>query len=253
MGYDREVYWSEVAGRMAQRTSRRDVAGDADAYYAYKRRKMLRRFLATLPVDDREVLELGCGPGGNLEWLLNHRRPRRVIGVDIASTMLNLAAERLSDRARLHKADGRTIPMPDRSVDLAFTVTVLQHNVEDGHMQAMVCELARVSRHTVVLIEDVVPVGRPALRGESWIGRPTAEYEVAGRSAGLRLVGSEALRTRLTRAGLNVLSRVFAGRAEGTTRPALFSALLAAWVTVAKHCDDWVADGNLTKLTFVRD
>lgn len=247
--YDRETYWSDVAGRMAARTTHRDLAGDADAFQVYKHRKILRRFLSTLPVDGKVVMELGCGPGGKLEWLLANRRLARVIGVDISATMLRLAAERLGARATLHKADGKTIPLPDASVDLAYTVTVLQHNVETAHMHAMVAELARVSRGPVVLMEDLAA---ETMTWRSWIVRRLDEYQTAAAAAGLHLESATPLRTRLSRAGHWRLQRLFTMPEEGARRPWLFRVLSSGWVAVARHLDDRVEDHELTKMVFSR-
>jgi SAM-dependent methyltransferase len=249
--YDREQYWSAVAGRIAQRVTRRDVAGDDDAYSAYKRRKMLNRFLASLPVTGKTVLELGCGPGGNLEYLLN-KGAGKLIGVDISATMLGLAGERLGETVTLLKTDGQTIVLPDDSVDLAYTVTVLQHNVEDAHMRAMVAELARVSRGSVVLIEDLAAPDDATAGGDSWVMRPLREYEDAARAVGLRLQTAVPLQTRISRNGWWRIGARFRSAAEGGQNSRLFHALVAAWVGIARHLDDRVRDDDLTKMVFTR-
>ncbi len=63
--YNVEEYWSDVAKRMDVRKKNRLVAGDSEPFYEYKREKFLKMLL-TNNFKDKRVLEVGCGPGGNL-------------------------------------------------------------------------------------------------------------------------------------------------------------------------------------------
>jgi SAM-dependent methyltransferase len=250
MSYDRERYWSSVGQRIKERPARRDVAGDDNAFFRHKRRKMLAHFLGTLPVDGRVVMELGCGPGGNLEWLLANRRPARVIGVDISATMLRLAADRLGERATLLKTDGDVLPLPDASVDLAYTVTVLQHNTAEKQLTAIAHELARITRGAIVLMEDTSPQTNSS---DSWIGRRVGDYETAMRSVGYGLVSSTYLGMRLSRAGYLRIANRFPSRAEGARAPLLLRALVAMWVNTVAPLDAIVPDhSDVTKMVFER-
>jgi SAM-dependent methyltransferase len=247
--YDRETYWSEVASRMAARKTGREVAGDADAYYMYKKRKMAQRFLNVLPVDGRVVMELGCGPGGNLEWLLAHRKPEHLIGVDISSEMLRLARERLGARVTLHKTDGNSIPIADGSVDVAYSVTVLQHNTTTAQVEALVLELARITRGPIILMEDTGPL----YRGDSWVVRPVDQYDLAMRAAGYRLSSTEYLGLRVSRGGYSRIVRRLGPIPEGAHPSPVRRAIIAAWIAVAAPLDCLVADSaDLTKMVFER-
>ena len=69
------------------------------------------------------VFEFGCGTGALASKLLQHHLPAdaRFIGLDISTTMVSLAGERLkpwSERARVDQSDGTSrIHEPDRSFD----------------------------------------------------------------------------------------------------------------------------------------
>jgi SAM-dependent methyltransferase len=95
MPYHVETYWSRVADEIRGRGPGNYVAGDDDPYHRYKRAKFLKRFLSTLDVTGLRVLELGCGPGGNLLELVR-RAPTALTGVDISASMLALAAQALA-------------------------------------------------------------------------------------------------------------------------------------------------------------
>lgn len=60
--------------------------------------------LSLLPdVAGRSVLDAGCGPGVYAEWLLAHGA--RVVGLDVSERMVEIAGERVGDRAEVLRAD----------------------------------------------------------------------------------------------------------------------------------------------------
>lgn len=54
-------------------------------------------------VDGERVLDAGCGTGVYTEWLLE--QGAEVVGVDVSEEMLAEAADRVGERATLHRAD----------------------------------------------------------------------------------------------------------------------------------------------------
>src|SRR5262249_35039931 len=135
-----EPHWSRVATDIRKRGPHNYLAGDDDPFCRYKRQKFLALFLGTIDFDSKVVLEVGCGPGGNLLQIAQ-AGARRVIGIDISRQMLDLAAEALKGYetiVELHKTDGEHLPLADRAVNLALTVTVLQHNTNTSMFQTLV-------------------------------------------------------------------------------------------------------------------
>src|ERR1700680_2520276 len=154
--YRPEAYWSRVAQEIDKRESR-CVAGDDNPYYRYKRLRFLRKFLDTIDFQSQVVLEVGIGPGGNLQHIATHHRPRKLLGADVSQKMLAIASSNLSPHhaVALTKIDGIALPYPDQSVDTSFTVTVLQHNTDEHMCSSLVHELCRVTKTTIVTIEDI--------------------------------------------------------------------------------------------------
>lgn len=74
--YHPEPYWSAVATRIKARSGKNVVAGDDEPYYRYKRDKFLK-MLSSVDFKDKSVLEVGCGPGGNLEFI-DQLMPKRL-------------------------------------------------------------------------------------------------------------------------------------------------------------------------------
>lgn len=105
-----------------------------------------RRLIERLALEtDMTVLEVGCGPGFFSRAVASAIPDGRLLMFDIQPEMLTMAA------GRMHKAhlanfetwcgNAKKLPFDDRSVDVAFMVTVLGE-VEDG--AACLAELHRV-------------------------------------------------------------------------------------------------------------
>ena len=255
--YEPEAYWSRVAAEIARRPGTDVLSGDSDPFHAYQRSKMLRRFLGTVEVAGRTVLEVGCGPGGNLLHLQRFR-PARTIGVDVSAQMLDLARRRLGGRDGIHllKTDGWRIDMPDRSADVTLTITVLMHVSDPAMFASLVSELCRVTRGTLVLIEQTTrrPTGAMTADGHG-IRRRQDEYVEAVCGHGMVLCGTEDLRLRVSRVGWGYAVRLAgrSGRREGERDSRLARALGWTWLLGSRWLDDFVPDDlTLTKQTFAR-
>jgi ubiquinone/menaquinone biosynthesis C-methylase UbiE len=79
----------------------------------------------------RKVLEFGCGTGRLAARLLAQHLPATAayVGLDVSSTMVNLARERLTaykERAEIVQSEGVVkLPVPDHSVDRVVSTYVL--------------------------------------------------------------------------------------------------------------------------------
>lgn len=91
-------------------------------------------------VNDRRVLDAGCGVGDHVGWLLD--RGAEVVGVDASAAAVETARDRFGDRADFHHADlADPLPLADDSFDVVLSHLVLDH-VPD--LAATLAELRRV-------------------------------------------------------------------------------------------------------------
>jgi pseudaminic acid biosynthesis-associated methylase len=97
------------------------------------------------------VLEIGCGVGGNLQWITQRVDARRVTGVDINAKALRLLDRRVPG-VRGVNAPARALPVADRSVEFVFTMGVLMHQPE-GSLDKVMSEMVRVSSRFVFCAE----------------------------------------------------------------------------------------------------
>jgi arsenite methyltransferase len=109
-----------------------DVARQIEALYltrdAARRRRLVREALGTQPGD--RVLDVGCGPGFYCLEIAEEVGPDgRVVGVDAAAPMLDLARRRCEafDNVTFKQGDIMSIPVEDESFDRAVCVQVLEY------------------------------------------------------------------------------------------------------------------------------
>lgn len=174
MEYIVDKYWEEVAQRIESRELGNVIAGDDEPYYEYKRALSID-ILKTIPVQGKEIFELGYGASGNLLELAK-LNPSKISGADLSPTMNKLSFERLADfkNLDLRLVDSEILPFENNTMDYVFTITVLQHNTNEESLAKIIAELCRISRDKVVISERV----ESSIKGSILcLGRPISYYE----------------------------------------------------------------------------
>jgi len=158
--YDPRAWFDATADRMiATRGGAADleVVGDIDEFQKRKRNNMLRWLEGRRP-QGMQVLEVGCGAGGNLRFL--HQLGADTSGADISPRMVELAQTLNAERGMefpLVVIDGAHLPHADHSFDVVLTVTALQHNHDGPALDSLSGEIVRVLKPggTAWIIEGV--------------------------------------------------------------------------------------------------
>ena len=103
----------------------------------------LRRYVAKVarPEEGMRVLEVGCGTGTNLELLAE--AGCEVSGVDLSPSMMDLARQKLGDRADLRLGDAADMPFPDKSFDLVLSFLTL-HEMPTAARVPVMNDIVRV-------------------------------------------------------------------------------------------------------------
>ncbi len=143
-----------------------------------------------------EIADVGTGTGFVAAGLAP--RVKRVIGIDNASAMLQVARENLDylgiSNAELLIGDLAGLPLADNSVDAAFANMVLHHAVDPA---AMLEEMARiVCPGGTIVITDEVEHPYEWMREEHadvWLGFTPEQVEGFFREARLAHCGYESL------------------------------------------------------------
>lgn len=221
--YTPENYWNDVAKEISNRTEGGLIAGDDEPYYRYKRSVFLKAF-KKLPFSGNKVMELGCGPGGNLLEASAYN-PAELWGIDISVEMLKLAGEHTKGKLiNTKKTDGLTIDFTDKYFDLSYTATVLQHNTNEDSLKNLVTELCRVTKEDIYIFERI----ESKIKGHtSNLGRPVTYYEKIFAEGGFLLCNTKPIATPVSYYVCGIIRKLFnpAHRKEGE-KPTGISVLL---------------------------
>jgi ubiquinone/menaquinone biosynthesis C-methylase UbiE len=141
----------EYAGRArrSELADRYSLFNPAELFAIQQRQRAILRCLGRsglYPLNERRILELGCGSGGVLlEALTFGAAPRNLFGVDLLLDRLQMAGSRLSDLS-LTCADGQSLPYASNRFDLTMQLTVFSSVLDDEVRRNLAREMLRVTR-----------------------------------------------------------------------------------------------------------
>jgi ubiquinone/menaquinone biosynthesis C-methylase UbiE len=122
---------------------------DADLLWLHQReRLLLSRLRAHCPdaLSELDVLDVGCGVGGELLRLVAHGAdPGRMHGVDLDEDRIRSARERLP-AADLRVGDARRLPYATGAMDVVVQFTMLSSICDGSDRAAAAQEMTRVTR-----------------------------------------------------------------------------------------------------------
>jgi ubiquinone/menaquinone biosynthesis C-methylase UbiE len=250
--YNPEAYWDKVAGNIAARDGLNIIAGDDEPYYRYKRKRFLELF-DTIDVADKKVLEIGSGPGGNLQYL-SKRNCAEIAGVDISTAMIGLSKKHLAGtNIKLQKIDGLSLPFDTGYFDLVFTSTVLQHITDEATLFTLIKEICRVSCKEVIIFERI----EKKIKGhETNLGRPVDYYAALFENNGFNLISTRLLPIRVSYYISGGIRKLFntPSKKEGEPNNKIISALQNTTLPVTRLLDKLVpAHWGSGMLLFTKD
>jgi len=113
---------------------------DADRYG----KALYARVAEAVPLEDRDVLEVGCGRGGGAAYVVDRFRPRSMVGLDLARSAIERGRrEHARGALELVEGDAEDLPFADGSFDAVL-------NVESAHwyphVETFLTEAFRVLR-----------------------------------------------------------------------------------------------------------
>ena len=243
-------YWTTVGDEILERshpaTVPATIAGDDTPFQRYKAARCSELF-SGIPIRDRAVLEVGCGPGGNL-MRLAALDPRRLVGCDISPPMLAAARRNTAGEVALVQTDGVQLPWPPGSFDVAFTVTVLQHNDDADMLAALLAEVARVTTTSIYLFEDTARVEKA---DAGYVRRTVAWYATQLRPFGFTLAEARFLRVHMSEVASRFARRWLPHRHEGAPVSKVVSTAERATLLVTRPLDRVVPTrAGLCRMTF---
>ncbi|MDQ8199114.1 class I SAM-dependent methyltransferase [Pelagicoccus enzymogenes] len=123
---------------------------EKDHWWFYGRRKIVERVLktATKQLERPDILEIGCGTGGNLEMLSRYGRLRAI--------EMDTIARQTAVRLKVCEVEYGKLPdqikVQDDSVDIALMLDVLEHVENDTAALDRVKRLLRPGGHAIITV-----------------------------------------------------------------------------------------------------
>jgi demethylmenaquinone methyltransferase/2-methoxy-6-polyprenyl-1,4-benzoquinol methylase len=113
------------------------------------------------------VLDVGCGTGSNLK--LYQQAGCDVYGIDMSPSMLQVARQKLGDRANLHLGDASDMPYDDGTFDL-ITASLTLHEMPGVVRTGVINEIIRTLKNDGrILLIDFHP--GPIRFPKGWVSK----------------------------------------------------------------------------------
>lgn len=161
-----------------QEFNRRAATYEASRRQSYIFDRVQRKVLKLAKTQSRPdaILDVGCGTGRLLRKAKEQWPNARLIGVDAAEKMIE-QAKQLFPQAEFHFAMAESLPLPDASVDLAFSTLSFHHWIDQPKG---ISEVARVLRpQGRFLLADIVPpFGLSSFTGHFRRNNPKKTWEM---------------------------------------------------------------------------
>lgn len=142
-GYKPKQFWDGWSDNYTRQKAQQRI--DSSQYW------LLKKMEESKP---ETVLEMGCGFGRNLKFLMeNLSYQPKLAGFDISESMIRKAKGGVNDKVLLGCGDITSLPFRDQSYDLVYTHATLMH-VPEEYIRTAILELRRVARRYLVLIEE---------------------------------------------------------------------------------------------------
>ena len=132
----------------------------AKSYYFACSRKIMKKGIhpkyyekSVITCSCGAILEVGCGFGRNLNWLISQGiRPEILTGADFSRNLLKSAE--VPKAVRLLQADVLNLPLATDRFDLVFTHGLLMH-LKPADLSRALQELVRVTKRHLIFIEEI--------------------------------------------------------------------------------------------------
>ncbi|MGH7529923.1 MAG: class I SAM-dependent methyltransferase [Gemmatimonadales bacterium] len=106
-----------------------------------------------LPLDDKTILEVGCGSG---TWILQFirwgARPEHIAGLDVRPRAIAQARSRVPAAVRLELANAAALPFPADAFDLVLQATVFTSVLDRDLRRQIASEMIRVVKPTGLIM-----------------------------------------------------------------------------------------------------
>jgi ubiquinone/menaquinone biosynthesis C-methylase UbiE len=105
-----------------------------------------------VPLEGKQVLEVGCGRGGGASYVARHFRPQQMTGVDRNATAIRFDQRHYAaqNNLRFQVADAHHLPFADDSFDAVINIESAQHYSDVDRFLAEVHRVLKPGGHLLI-------------------------------------------------------------------------------------------------------
>ena len=195
------------------------VSGEGPEYFAdYKIKDLAAEYRARGGNDTPAILDFGAGVGTSVPFVRKYLPRAKLTCLDVSTRSLEVAEGRFPGQATFLAFDGKQIPAPSASFDIALAACVF-HHIEHAEHVALLKEIHRVlTPRGIALVFEHNPYNPLTVRAVN-----TCPFD-----ENARLITAGAMRRRFVEAGFGatrIRYRIFFPHALSALRP------LERWMT----------------------
>ncbi len=108
---------------------------DSNIYHSAFSKIPFDQFIQYSSINDKDILEIGCGYGFHTEMILKNSKPKNYTAVDITTEAIEATKKRLKlkniifQNVNLINADAENLPLKDESLDFIWSWGVIHHSL----------------------------------------------------------------------------------------------------------------------------
>lgn len=118
------------------------ASGESPEFFAEYKVRDVSETLSLPPGRAPAILDFGGGVGTSVPWFRKYFPRAKLTCLDVSRASLAIAGERFAGQADFRWFDGKTIPFPDASFDVAFAACVF-HHIDHALHVALLVEIGR--------------------------------------------------------------------------------------------------------------
>lgn len=142
-GYNPRLFWDEWAKTFM------DDKWQVDIHPQHE--WLLTEIIKSNP---KSILEIGCGFGRNIRYLVENGVTAEISGIDISPKMIKKAKEYTKNyRPKLYNMPAEKMTFKNKTFDVSFSHGVLMH-VPTSNIESVLKELIRVTKKKIIMIEQ---------------------------------------------------------------------------------------------------
>jgi ubiquinone/menaquinone biosynthesis C-methylase UbiE len=105
-----------------------------------------------VPLEGKDVLEVGCGRGGGAAYVARYLKPRQMVGMDCTVSSIDFARRHFSGQQNLRfkQGDAHDLPFENESFDAIVNIESAQHYKDINRFLAEVHRVLRPGGHLLI-------------------------------------------------------------------------------------------------------